>query len=92
MDAICLRLARIAAALALIGAAVLPLRTARASTLIGDVNGDCRVDILDLALIARAYLTGVGSLLYSPKLDLNGDGVINILDIQIAAAHFNQHC
>lgn len=67
-------------------------RPVAASTLVGDVNNDCVVNVLDLSIEASRYLTGVGSLLYSPTYDLNGDGVINILDIQIVAAHYNQTC
>ncbi len=86
-------LATFGMALLLFGSA-LPLRSAASATttLVGDVNGDCRVNIIDLALVASRYEIGVGSLLYSPQYDLNQDGVINILDIQIVAAHYNQHC
>ncbi len=75
-------------------AQVKAVRSASVSSLaaVGDVNGDCIVNGLDLNLIARRFLTAVGSLLYSPAYDLNHDGVINILDIQIVAAHFGQHC
>ena len=73
-------------------AAALPAHVATASSLVGDVNDDCTVNITDLALVARGYLTSVGSLLYAPQYDLNHDLVINILDIQIVAAHYLQHC
>jgi len=75
--------------LASAGAAAGP---ASASTLMGDVNGDCTVNGLDLSFEAVRYLTGVGSLLYAPKYDLNSDGIINILDIQIIAVHFGETC
>lgn len=65
---------------------------ASASTLIGDVNNDCSVDALDLSLESRRFLIGIGSLLYSPTYDLNSDGVINVLDMQIVASHFLEHC
>ena len=70
----------------------LDVSRAPAPQLIGDVNGDCVVNILDLTLVGERYLIGIGSLLYSPRYDLNGDGVINILDIQTVAAYFLQHC
>lgn len=75
--------------------ALLPLagRPARAaSPLVGDVNGDCTVNILDLAMVARRYLTAQGSLLYAPMYDLNGDGVINILDLELVAARMGTRC
>jgi hypothetical protein len=79
-------------AFAMIALLLAPLLTAQASSLVGDVNGDCKVNVLDLSLEASRYLIGIGSLLYSPTYDLNHDGVINILDIQMVAAHFNQSC
>jgi secreted trypsin-like serine protease len=50
----------------------------------GDVNGDGRVDILDLAFIATHY----GSA--DPAADTNGDGIVNVLDLAIVAGHYNQ--
>ena len=85
------------ALLALGAAAVLMAVTAwpptvRGSSVTGDVNGDCIVDIRDLSLVASRYLAGIGSQLYSPQYDLNDDGVINILDIQIVAGHYLEVC
>ncbi len=88
-----MRLAWAAPLLAL--SALLPLAgrpTHAATPLVGDVNGDCAVNILDLSMIARRYLTAQGSLLYAPIYDLNGDGVINILDLQIVAARMGTRC
>ena len=73
-------------------ASVLPPRGAEGSSLVGDVNDDCVVNVTDLVLVAQRYLTAVGSLLYAPQYDLNHDGVINIIDIQIVAAHYGEHC
>ena len=92
MDAVRGCLVRALTALVLLGAVVLPVRAASADTLVGDVNGDCAVNVLDLSKIAASYLTGVGSLLYSPALDFDHNGVINILDVQVVAAHYGQHC
>ena len=78
-------------AVVLTASVVLP-SVAAADTLVGDVNGDCRVDLIDLTMVAHRYLTARGSLLYAPQFDLNSDGVINILDIQIVASHYLQHC
>ncbi len=75
----------------LLGAGALAARPASAA-LIGDVNGDCQVNLLDLSLVASRYGYSIGSLLYSPRYDLNHDGIINIFDVQIVAGHIGQHC
>jgi hypothetical protein len=67
-------------------------RAALASDLLGDVNGDCTVNVLDLSILSSRYLTARGSLLYRPEYDVNGDGVINILDLQVVAGHFGTAC
>jgi hypothetical protein len=59
--------------------------------LMGDVNGDGRVDLKDIALVARALGSSPGSLNWNPACDLNGDGVINMRDIALVARHFGQH-
>ena len=45
--------------------------------MIGDINADGDVNILDVVLLANAVLTGN----YLSKGDINGDGMINVLDI-----------
>jgi hypothetical protein len=60
--------------------------------LIGDVDGDCRVSVMDFTRIASRFAFRVGSLLYVPAYDLNHNGAIDIFDLQIAAGHFGQHC
>lgn len=69
-----------------------PASQVAASTLVGDLNDDCVVNVLDLSIVADRYLIGIGSLLYSPTYDLNHDGIINIHDVQIVAAHYLQSC
>jgi len=46
---------------------------------IGDVNGDGQIDILDVKLVKLAY----SSLINQPTADLDGNGVINILDVKL---------
>ncbi len=51
----------------------------------GDVNGDCMVNVNDDQEVARRYLVGPGSLLYSPLYDINlpqPDRIIDISDVQ----------
>jgi len=59
--------------------------------LMGDVNGDGRVDLKDLALVARAFGSTPGSPNWNPAADVNGDGVVNMKDIALVARNFGQH-
>ena len=47
----------------------------------GDVNGDGRISILDLVLIAQRFGQRVPT---NSPVDLNGDGVVSILDLVLA--------
>jgi hypothetical protein len=60
--------------------------------LVGDVDQDCRVSVLDIAKIAGSFGYSFGSLLYVPQYDLDGDQTIDIADIQMAAARFGESC
>ncbi len=61
-------------------------------SLVGDVDGDCRVSVMDFTRIASRFAFRFGSLLYVPAYDLNHNGSIDIFDLQIAAGQFGQHC
>ena len=54
-----------------------------------DVNGDGRVDILDLVLVAQSIgdssPSGTGA-----RYDVNGDGVVNVLDLVLVSQHFGE--
>jgi PKD repeat protein len=60
------------------------------STLIGDINGDGVVNILDAIRLGNAFLSTPASPNWNPNADLNGDGVVNILDAIILGNHFGQ--
>jgi hypothetical protein len=62
------------------------------SRLIGDVNKDCKVDIADLVLVARAFGKLSGTAGYYPAVDLNGDGQVDIVDLVIVGSKFGNHC
>jgi parallel beta-helix repeat protein len=55
----------------------------------GDVNGDGKVDIRDLAAIAKAFGQTVPPA--SPDLDVNQDWKIDVRDLAIVAKHFGEH-
>jgi len=77
-----------------------PMLTVRADPLVGDLNGDGHVNILDAVLAANYFgwnssnpnwNANVSSTYpnFLPSMaDLNGDGVINILDLIILAQNF----
>lgn len=46
-----------------------------------DLNSDGIVDILDVAIVAKAYGSYPGHLRWNPIADLNYDGVIDIVDV-----------
>jgi PKD repeat protein len=58
------------------------------SVLLGDINRDGAVNILDAVLLANSFLAKPGSSNWNPNADLNGDGAVNILDAIILANHF----
>ncbi|HTD20122.1 MAG TPA: dockerin type I domain-containing protein, partial [Ktedonobacteraceae bacterium] len=58
----------------------------------GDVNGDCRVDIVDLATVGSTFGKVAGQPGYNTNADLNNDGLINIVDLVIVAGNFGQNC
>jgi len=60
-------------------------------TIIGDVNGDFKVDMKDIALIARAFGSTPGDANWNPNADINGDGTVNMKDMALCARNFGQH-
>ncbi len=58
----------------------------------GDTNGDCRVDIVDLATIGSDFGKTAGQAGYYSPADLNNDGMINIVDLVLVAGAFGVTC
>jgi hypothetical protein len=59
-------------------------------TILGDVNGDHVVNILDVAKIASIYGLRQGDPNFNPNCDLDGDGQITILDLVTCTSHYGQ--
>jgi hypothetical protein len=59
-------------------------------TIPGDVNGNRRVDIFDVVLMAGGYGTSEGQPKFNANCDIDGDGDIDIFDIVIAAANYGK--
>jgi len=70
-----------------------------AVTILGDVNGDKTVNVLDLILIVNhlGHTNGDGHTLYSSdwykcmNTDVQGDNAHNVLDLILCANHLGQH-
>jgi hypothetical protein len=58
----------------------------------GDVNGDCKVDIVDLSTIGAKFGLQSNDRRYLSAADLNNDGVTNIVDLVLTAGKFGQTC
>jgi hypothetical protein len=59
--------------------------------IVGDINGDGRVDMKDLGYVARRFMMSTSGLLWDPNADINSDGMINMIDIDTTAPHFMEH-
>ncbi len=59
--------------------------------LMGDVNGDGRVDLRDLALAVRAFGSAPSGPNWNPFADVNGDGKVDLKDVALIARNFGQH-
>ncbi len=58
----------------------------------GDVVPDCKVNIFDIATIAFAYDSSVGTERWNPYADLDNNGKVNILDVATAAINYDRGC
>lgn len=53
-----------------------------------DINQDGKVNILDLALVAKAWGSTPGHPRWDPRCDVNGDNRVNIMDITLVAKEY----
>lgn len=67
-----------------------PTQLLQTDIVLGDVNVDGKVNLLDLCLIVKALFSSPGSPRWNPYCDLNGDNRINLKDLCIALQHFGQ--
>ena len=59
-------------------------------TIVGDVNEDFRVNILDTIMIARSDGSNEGGLVYNPVCDTNSDWRTDLLAIVIAVGNYRR--
>jgi len=62
----------------------------RADEMNYDLNGDGKVDILDLKEVAKAFASVPGDPKWNPDADFNEDNKIDLKDYAIIASHFEQ--
>lgn len=60
-------------------------------TIPGDINGDFKVSLQDLVLLANAYGTHPNDTKWNPNADINGDGKVSLQDLTLLATHYGQH-
>jgi hypothetical protein len=58
--------------------------------ILGDVDASGKVDIIDIANIAKLFDTNFHDTRYNPNCDINSDGKIDIVDLAIAARNFGK--
>lgn len=57
----------------------------------GDINGDGKVNLQDLVLLAYSYGSRQGDAKWNPNADIKGDGVVDLADLVLLANHYGQH-
>jgi hypothetical protein len=60
-------------------------------TIPGDLNGDFKVSLPDLVLLANAYGSKPGDAKWNPNADINGNGIVDLSDLVLMAIHYGQH-
>jgi parallel beta-helix repeat protein len=59
-------------------------------TIPGDLNGDFKVSLADLVLLANAYGSRPGDLNWNFNADIDGNSVVGLSDLVILANHYGQ--
>jgi hypothetical protein len=60
-------------------------------TIPGDINGDFKVGLPDLVLLAQAYGSKPGDPNWNPNADIDGNGIVGLSDLVALAQHYGQH-
>jgi hypothetical protein len=58
--------------------------------LVGDIDKDMKITILDVVKITSIYGYKLGDTKYDPASDIDGDGNITILDLIACTSHYGQ--
>jgi hypothetical protein len=57
----------------------------------GDINGDFKVGLPDLVMLAQAYGSKPGDLNWNPNADIDGNGIVGLSDLVALAQRYGQH-
>jgi hypothetical protein len=57
----------------------------------GDLNGDFKVSLADLAILAQAYGSKLGDSNWNPNADIDSNGIVGLSDLVALAQHYGQH-
>ena len=58
------------------------------TSLVGDLNGDGVVDIIDLSIVGRAFGSFKGEPNYNPAADINLDGIVDVMDLSLVSMNY----
>ena len=53
--------------------------------ILGDRDGDGQVSCTDLNIVRRAFGKKIGQSSFDARADVNGDGIVNVLDLSFVA-------
>ena len=59
-------------------------------TILGDLDGDFAVQLVDLVTLARAYGSKPGELGWNPNADLDDNGIVGLTDLVIMAKNYGK--
>jgi hypothetical protein len=60
-------------------------------TIPGDIDGNFKVQLQDLVILAMAYGSKPGDSNWNPNADIDGNNVVGLSDLVILAQHYGQH-
>jgi hypothetical protein len=58
--------------------------------IVGDVNSDGAVDVVDLLYLVDTFGLSFGSPMYNPDCDFNGDASVDVVDLLYLVETFGQ--
>jgi hypothetical protein len=61
--------------------------SAVAAQIVGDINGDGKVDCSDTSIVRAAFNTSATQPRFDPRADVNFDGIVNIRDLSLVSQH-----